>query len=225
LHDAINGCISHRLFLGTTLEQKLHAVGEWGLSDETIRGLIRRIEAGDSSALLTLYDGTSRLVFGLLLRILGDRTSAEEALLEVYTQVWKQPTRCDPERMPLAWLVKISHDGAVSRMNWSKRDGAKLEIARVNADSPTTVAPRLQNLTRASLQSMAYWQRVLLESAYYGCLSCSELAARIGKPIGAVKEHIRLGLSRLGESFGPADGREVELEIATGGDLEARKSD
>jgi len=207
------------------MEQKLHAVGEWGLSDETLRGLIRRIEAGDSSALMILYDGTSRLVFGLLLRILGDRASAEEALLDVYTQVWKQPTRCDPETMPLVWLVKLARDGAVSRVNWSKRDAARLEIAQVHTDSPATVAPRLQNLTRACLQAMAYWQRVLLESAYYGCLSSGELAARIGKPIGAVQEHIRLGLSRLGESFGPADGREAELEIATGGELEARKSD
>jgi RNA polymerase sigma-70 factor (ECF subfamily) len=195
--------MSHRLSLGTTLEQKLHAVGESPLSDEAIRGLMRRIESGDSSALMTFYDGTSRLVFGLLLRILGDRTSAEEALLDVYTQVWKQPSRCDPETMPWVWLLTIAHDRASSRMNWSKRQSAKLALLQVNPDSPTTVAPGLQNLTRASLQSMAYAERVLLESAYYGCLSLSELAARIGKPIGAVKEHIRLGLSRLGESFGP----------------------
>jgi len=163
--------------------------------------LIKRAAGGDSSALIKLYDGTSRLVFGLIVRILGDRISAEETLLDVYTQVWRKSTRYDPEIPPLEWLIKIGRDSAVARLHWTKRETrAKQEPLPGQSDSDLIVAPEQQKLARASLASIPSAQREILERAYYGNLSCSEIAAQIGKPVGAVRNHIRLGLSKLGES-------------------------
>jgi RNA polymerase sigma-70 factor, ECF subfamily len=180
------------------------------LGDEELSILSRNIDNGDPSALMALYDGTGRLVFGLLLRILGDSTSAEEALLDVYTQIWKRPAPADPDTPILARLVQTAHDVAASRIRLSKHESVKQETARIRNESSPTVSPDRQKLARASMESMAPSQRALLERAYYGCLSCSELAARTGKPIGAVKEHIRLGLGRLREELAPSSGSATE---------------
>jgi RNA polymerase sigma-70 factor (ECF subfamily) len=188
------------------LEQQGHASSERSLSNETIVALIRKIENGDSSALILLYDATSRLIFGLILRILGDRTSAEEALLDVYTHFWKHAGSYDPGTTPLEWLLTVARTSAVARLHWSKRDSRKPESPAGSISPGMTVAPELQKLARSSLESLPSAQRELLEWAYYGSISCSEMAAQIGKPLGAVKSHLRLGLVKLSESIGPVSG-------------------
>lgn len=176
-------------------------------SNEPIAALIRKIEEGDPSALMLLYDATNRLVFGLLVRILGpDRASAEEALLDVYTQIWKNAGSYDPELTSLEWVLTIARMSAVARLNWSKRENRKPESPAGSTRSAMTVAPEKQKLARSSFDSLPPVQRELLEWAYYGGISCSEMAAQVGKPVGAVKSHLRLGLIKLGESIGAASG-------------------
>jgi RNA polymerase sigma-70 factor, ECF subfamily len=204
-----------------TLEPRTNAAGEITLGNEKMVSLIRRIAGGDSSALLIFYDGTSPLVFGLIMGILGDRTAAEETLLNVYTQVWKQAVSPDPGISPLEWLTALARNSAVARLHWSKRDQRKRETSRSGADSIPTVAPEQQDLARVSLASMAPTERELLEWAYYSGLSCAEMAAQIGKPLGAVKTHIRIGLSKLRESFSPPSGHGTATGTATGGHVEA----
>ena len=200
------------------MEQKNHASREFTLSNEAIVALIRKIEGGDSSALILLYDATNRLVFGLIMRILRDRTSAEETLLDVYTQVWKQSTPLDPEIQALEWLLTLARMSALTRLYWSKRDNRKQEMAADASGSAMTVSSEQQKAARSSMQSLASAQRELLEWAYYGGMSYSEMAAQAGKPLGAVKSHIRIGLSDFGA-------RIRHTGKVTGGHLEARKSD
>jgi RNA polymerase sigma-70 factor, ECF subfamily len=198
--------IPYHFDLGTALEQQIHASRERTLSNETIIALIRKIEGGDSSALILLYDSTSRLIFGLIMRILGDRTSAEVALLDVYTHLWKHAASYDARMTPLEWMVTIARTSAVARLHWSKRNSRKPESSTGNIDAAMTVAPEQQKLARSSLESLASAQRELLEWAYYGGISCNEMASQIGKPLGAVKSHIRLGLAKLAECIRPISG-------------------
>ena len=163
--------------------------------------LIRKIAGGKRSALIALYDSTSRLTFGLIMRILGDRTTAEEALLDAYTCVWKQSPLYDPAISPMAWLMTIARDSAVARLPRIRRDARKQEIPAYHADSTISVASEQQQLARSSLEALPSAQRELLEWAYYGGMSCGEMAAQIGKPVGAVKTLLRLGLSGFGENF------------------------
>jgi RNA polymerase sigma-70 factor (ECF subfamily) len=188
------------------LEQQIPASRESALSNESIIALIRKIEGGDASALILLYDATSRLTFGLIMRILGDRAFAEETLLDVYTHLWKHAGSYDPGMAPLEWLLTIARTSAVARLHWSKRDSRAPESPAGNVPPAMTVAPEQQKIARSSLGSLPSAQRELLEWAYYGCISCSEMAAQIGKPLGAVKSHLRLGLVKLGECIRPVSG-------------------
>ena len=91
--------------------------------DQEWVALIKRVADGDQSALTTLYDSTSRLVFGLILRVLGDRATAEEVLLDVFTQVWRQAALYDRSRgAPLAWLLTIARSRAIDRLQSGKHD-------------------------------------------------------------------------------------------------------
>src|ERR1044071_3163695 len=92
--------------------------------DQDWFALIQRVASGDQSAIATFYDTTSRLTFGLILRILNDRETAEEVLLDVYTQVWRQAATYDHQRgTPLAWLMTIARTRALDRLRsgWQER--------------------------------------------------------------------------------------------------------
>ena len=184
------------------MEPQTHASRDLALSREAAVALIRKIGGGDKSALITLYDATGSLVFGLILRILGDRALAEETLLDVFTRIWKQSIPYDAQVPPLDWILALARTSAVARLHWNKRDGGKQEVLTGAAAAPVTVAPEQQRAARSSLDSLAPALRELLERAYYGGMSCNEMAALAGKPLGAVKSQIRMGLSELSERTG-----------------------
>ena len=192
------------------MEQETQATNELPLSNDMVIDLIRRIEGGDQAALIILYDKTSRLLFGLVLRILGDRNSAEEALLDVYTHIWRKPESRDPNLLPMEWLTVLARYQAIARLHWNKQAKRKAGFQARNIEPAMTVAPDRQELARAAISSLFPAQQEILGWAYYSGLSCSEIAAQIGKPIGAIKTHARLGLNKLRDAFRPLIERETK---------------
>ncbi len=190
------------------MEQKTQAAGDNTLNNEVILALIREIEQGKAPALLSLYDATNRLVFGIVCRILGERSSAEEALLDIYTQIWNQAVAYDPSMSPIEWMANAAHHIAVGRLHWNNRERTKWDSTRGTENASLTVAPEQQEAAREALQALDPVQWELLERTYYRGLSCNEAAAHIGKPVGAVRVHIRSGLTRLGEALLQKQGRD-----------------
>lgn len=179
------------------MEQESGSIGQASVNSE-IDLLLKRIARGDRVALMNLYDRTSRLLFGIVLKILGDTAAAEETLLEVFTQVWKQSGSYDPGLYtPLEWLAAVAHDQAIVRLHWSKHDKRKPPTVEIPVDSSTTVAPQPQQNARSLVASLSPIQREILNLAYYSGLNCGEIAAQIGKPIGAIKTHARLALTKM----------------------------
>jgi RNA polymerase sigma-70 factor, ECF subfamily len=171
------------------------------------------VAAGDQLALADLYDATSRAVYGLLLRILADPGAAEEVLLDVYTQAWRQARSYSAERgSPLAWLTTIARSRAIDRLRRGRHERGRSEpleavagLAAAGATAEEDVTARERGaLVRAALAALPPEQREVIELAYYGGLSHSEIAAERGLPLGTVKTRTRLGLSRLRETLGPA---------------------
>jgi RNA polymerase sigma-70 factor (ECF subfamily) len=165
---------------------------------------------GDESALSSLYDRSSRLIFGLLLRILNDAGLAEEVLLDVYMQVWRQAAKYDPVRgKTLAWIITIARSRAIDRLRSTRQeemrkeslDGADYNAALTSAFEDPTIAPERRRIVRAALDSLPPEQREVIEMAYYLGLSHSEIAARLGQPLGTVKTRTRLGMMKLREQL------------------------
>lgn len=170
--------------------------------------LVKRIATGDQHALAALYDRTNRIVFGLLLRILRDTAAAEEVLLDVYTQVWRQAATYSERRgTPLAWLTTIARSRAIDRLRSTrleKQRSEPLDVLSAHASSACSieedmVTRELGGRVRAALAALSPEQREVIELAYYGGLSHSEIAMQTGQPLGTVKTRTRLGMMRLRE--------------------------
>lgn len=198
------------------MDQETQDIREFPLNNDSVLELIRRIEKQDPSALIALYDKTSRLLFGLILKILGDRTSAEETLLEVYTHLWRDPGARDPVLLPMEWLMSIARAQAVAKLHWNKQVKRKTGFQARTLESAMTIAPERQELVRASISLLSPAQQEILGWAYYSGLSCSEIAVQIGKPIGAIKTHARLALNKLSESLRPLFERDIKADTAMG---------
>ncbi|MFN7944314.1 MAG: sigma-70 family RNA polymerase sigma factor [Blastocatellia bacterium] len=191
----------------------IRETGAQRVGDQDWTKLISAIASGDQAAMGTLYDATSRVVFGLALRILNDRATAEEVMLDVYTQVWRQAGSYDLQRgSAMAWLMTIARSRAIDRLRsgWQDRQRREpLEVvgdARASSSSPeeaTEISER-RVLVRQALGSISPEQRELIEMAYYGGLSHSEIALQTNLPLGTVKTRIRLGMLKLREMLGPA---------------------
>lgn len=175
-------------------------------------GLIRSTAAGDESSVAALYDATSPQVFGLVLRILGDRAAAEEVMLDVYTQVWRQAASYDAARgTPLGWLLTIARTRAIDRLRSSRRmeEGRQpieaAEAARSTLASPeeATAAAERDRMVRDALASLGTEQRQIIELVFFSGLSHTEIAAATGLPLGTVKTRARLGMVKLAEMLRP----------------------
>ena len=176
-----------------------------------LAALIRRVADRDQLAMAELYDGTSRLVYGLVLRIVSDPSTAEEVLMDVYMQAWRQADRYDQQRgAPLAWLTTIARSRALDRIRSGSQeqrrteplDAASQHASEVRADE-ATLAGEVRTQVRKALALLSAEQREVIELAYYGGLSHSEIALELGQPLGTVKTRTRLGMIKLREALGP----------------------
>ena len=186
---------------------------ELGTRDQDWAALIARVAEGDQSALTTLYDATSRLVFGLILRVVVDRSTAEEVLLDVYTQVWRQASTYDIKRgAPLAWLMTIARTRSIDRLRSGKHEHQNREsLDAIGEITSSTASPEADSVTaerrqlvRAALDTLSAEQREVIELAYYAGLSHSEIALKLGQPLGTVKTRTRLGMMKLRDMLRPA---------------------
>jgi RNA polymerase sigma-70 factor (ECF subfamily) len=180
--------------------------------DQELISFVQRIAKGDQAALGALYDSTNRLVYGLILRVLGDSSTAEEVLLDVYTQVWRQAASYDTGRgSPLAWLTTIARSRAIDRLRSGWQDQQRKEPLDLLTDRETgaaspeemTVASERQRFVRSALTLLSPEQREVIELAYYGGLSHSEIAAKLNQPLGTVKTRTRLGMIKLRDALAP----------------------
>jgi RNA polymerase sigma factor (sigma-70 family) len=174
-------------------------------SDEQVLEAVGR---GDDDALGVLYDRFGRLAFRLAFRILRDRALAEDAVQEAFLAVWRSADAYKRERAkPSTWILTVVHRRAVDlvRREQSRR-GEPLEVAPEPSVGPVDEDAVLRDrraAVQAALTELPGDQRQALELAYYGGLTQSELAERLGVPLGTVKSRMFAGLGRLRELLEP----------------------
>jgi len=171
------------------------------LSDEALVALLARSE---QSALAELYDRYGRVAYGLALRVLRDEALAEDAVQEGFLAVWRTAARYMPERGKAStWILTLVHRRAVDVVRREERRRAdSLEDATEpgGGDVHEDAWLRLQReRVQEALRQLPDPQREALELAYYGGFSQSELAERLGQPLGTIKSRMFSGLSRMRE--------------------------
>lgn len=164
-----------------------------------------------------LYDRYAPLLLALAYRIMGERADAEDIVLEALARVWREADRFDPARGSLrAWLAVMVRSRALDAVRARRRServatdaagGNPEGVAGVSMDASDVPDPAEQDERRrrvlAALAELPAAQREAIELAYYGGLSQSEIAARLGAPLGTVKTRMRDGMLKLRVSLRP----------------------
>src|ERR671931_1696635 len=182
------------------------------LSDEALVALVAR---SDEVALAELYDRFGRVAYGLARRILRDDNLAEDAVQEGFMAAWRSAPRFVPERAKAStWLLTLVHRRAVDLVRREERRRTDVVDERAEAAAgPSDEAVWLRferERVQGALARLPDQQREAIELAYYGGFTQSELAKRLGQPVGTIKSRMFTGLSRLRELLTDmaAEGRE-----------------
>ena len=166
---------------------------------------LERAAAGEAAALEDIYRRTSAKLFGVILRILGDKSEAEDVLQEVYITIWNRAGTFDPGRgvSPITWLAAVARNRAIDRVrSRNLRQSQPLEAAADVADPAAPAWTLLQTAdeTRrlaACLDALDPKQAGAIRTAFFDGVTYEALAERIGAPLGTVKSWIRRGLAGL----------------------------
>lgn len=177
--------------------------------------LVRRAAGGDSAAVARLYDRHAPVLYAVAFRVTRDATDAEEAVAEAFAQAWRSADRFDGARGSVpAWLATMARTRALDlvrararRERAGERAAASGEAPAPSGDAPDPAmaveADERRRQVAAALGGLSDVQRQAIELAFYGGLSHSEIAERLGEPLGTVKTRIRGGMQRLREVLRP----------------------
>ena len=171
---------------------------------ENIASALADVATGDRAALRSVYDLTSRKLFGIILPVVRDREKAEDVLQDVFLKIWHRAGRYDAAKgSPVTWLCAIARNSAIDTV---RRDGRNPEVADDAYLDATDDAPAAedalcsaedrQRLLRC-LDGLREDHRQSIRMAYFGGYTYSELAEKREVPLGTVKSWIRRGLASL----------------------------
>ena len=190
--------------------------------------LVRAVVDGSESALAALYDRHGSAIFALVLRLSGDRATAEEVVQETFLVLWDRAERFDPGVASLAtWLRTIARNRTLDRFRATARRPRLVSLepaaegpGRLDAlgvgelvavgssgEDPLelTVASEQRAAVAAAVATMPDDERTVIIMAYQQDLTQVEIAERLGWPLGTVKTRTRRALRRLGEALGDTD--------------------
>ena len=181
------------------------------VSEKEWVGLVQSIAAGDQLALHALYERTHRVVFTLIMRITGNRETAEELTLDVFYDVWRRASRYDAGNgTVLGWIMNQARSRAIDRVRFEQRKKrvdpyAGTPPAVETADSRDVVELKEQSRAlQSALTVLTPEERQAIEAAFFSELTYAEVAARLSQPLGTVKTRIRSGLHKLRQALAAA---------------------
>jgi RNA polymerase sigma-70 factor (ECF subfamily) len=180
------------------------------------REMLLRVSHGDQAAFSELYDRLSGPLYSLALKMLGDPSDAQDALQEVFVQIWSRAKTYDSEKSSVfSWAVLMTRSRAIDRLRARDR---RLRVVAGPATDETMLADATDASTaesaadtvdkndeaahvRSLLNNLPSEQRQAIDLAFFGHLTHHEIAARLGLPLGTIKARIRRGLLKLREQI------------------------
>ncbi len=184
---------------------------------ESDHSLLEGVARGDESALEHLYDKYAGALYAVAYRIAGERSDAEDVVLDSFAQAWRDAPRFQPSRgSAIAWLTMICRSRALDLI---RSRGRRARVVTKAAAAQPDAAPGMgtadpgtdrdveqlerRKVVAEALMALSPPQREAVQLAFYEGLSHSEIAERLGEPLGTVKTRVRLAMQRLRDSLRP----------------------
>lgn len=172
---------------------------------DRLAALLQAVAGGDRAAFEMLYRTTSAALLGICVRVLSDRSEAEDVLQDVYVTIWRKAAQFDGGRArAMAWLASIARHRAIDRLRHlpAPSQRAPIEVIEYATDPSPSPASRAEAATEYSrlddcLQQLEPRRQTLIRTAFFEGATYDELASRSGSPLGSVKSWIRRGLMQL----------------------------
>lgn len=178
------------------------------VSERDWAALVESIAAGDQLALHALYERTHRIVFTLIVRIAGNRETAEEVTLDVFHDVWRHASRYDARNgTVVGWVMNQARSRALDRLRFENRKkrtdpGTGDCVPAIEADDSHGLEHRQQRRAlQDALSVLTPQERQTIETAFFSELTHAEVALRLNQPLGTVKTRIRSGLHKLRQAL------------------------
>jgi RNA polymerase sigma-70 factor (ECF subfamily) len=171
--------------------------------------LVQAVAAGDQLALHSIYERTHRIVFTFVLRITGNRETAEEVTLDVFHDVWRRAPAYDPAGgSVVGWIMNQARSRAIDRVRFEQR---RKRLNTSGDDPSTSSTPRDPQQAvqlvedvhhmRQAMEALTPEERQVIEIAFFSELTYPEVAQQLNQPLGTVKTRIRSGLAKLREAL------------------------
>ncbi|MBD5779553.1 sigma-70 family RNA polymerase sigma factor [Pelagicoccus sp. NFK12] len=179
------------------------------LSELTDAALLHEAGKGDRDAFRVLYRRISKALYSAAFKFTGNAADADELMQETFLELWKQAPQYDASvSQPLTYASRIIRNRAIDRIRKKSRRGRIVDDSREDIVESTQSKPfagafeslRSSEAAQAVRQAFGVLtedQRQVLQLAYFGGLSQSEIAAQESQALGTVKSRIRRGLERL----------------------------
>ena len=172
--------------------------------------LITRLQRRDPQALAELYDRYGRLAYSLILRVVRDVGVAEDLVQETFLRIWNRVQGFDAEKGSVGpWLMAVARNRAIDYLR-STTGRARNSLELETTEHPALYTDMERDLlfsdkarrVKAALEKLSPRQREVIELAYYEGLSQTEMAERLGQPLGTVKTWVRTALKNLRDELG-----------------------
>jgi RNA polymerase sigma-70 factor (ECF subfamily) len=176
--------------------------------------LLRRVAQGDRRGFEELYDRFSGVLFSTAYRVLNNQEAAEDVLQDVFIQIWEKAPLYDPTRgKPMTWAVTLTRNKAIDRLRSTVRrnrlqDDVEREVETFEqfddrSSFDAVASGETSKLVREAIQKLSKDQREAIELAFFSSLTQTEIAERLGEPLGTIKARIRRGMMKLKDVISP----------------------
>jgi RNA polymerase sigma-70 factor (ECF subfamily) len=172
--------------------------------------IVDRLQRRDPQALADLYDRYGRLVYSLIMRIVRDQATAEDLVQETFLRVWNRAQGVDPERGSVGpWLLAVARNRAIDYLRSAAgRQRNVLELDETDHPAlyrdmePDLLISDRARRVKTAMEKLSPNHRTVMELAYFEGLSQTEMAERMGQPLGTVKTWVRTALKSLRDELG-----------------------
>lgn len=176
------------------------------------RALVERLKRRDPQALAELYDRYGKMAYSLVLRVVRDKAIAEDLVQETFLRVWNRVHSMDSEKGAIgAWLLAIARNRAIDYLRSSAgRERNAVELSETDhaslyreMESEILISDQSRRV-KVAMDKLAPHYRTVMELAYFDGLSQSEMAVKLGQPLGTIKTWVRTALQSLRDELGVA---------------------